>query len=61
VRRTAAVTSVEGWRDLRGDGAVGSLARGLGRIFTGASVEERVRRNEEGMRITLERLADELE
>jgi Polyketide cyclase / dehydrase and lipid transport len=51
---------VEEWRDLRGAGQRGSVARWLGRVFTGTSVDERVQRNETGMRRTLERLAAEL-
>jgi hypothetical protein len=50
----------EEWRDLRGTGTAGSLSRRLGRVFTGTTVDARVRRNEAGMRVTLERLAAEL-
>jgi hypothetical protein len=51
---------VEEWRDLRGTGRAGSAARWLGRVFTGTTVDERVQRNEAGMRQTLDRLAAEL-
>jgi Polyketide cyclase / dehydrase and lipid transport len=51
---------VEEWRDLRDSGRAGGAARLLGRVFAGASVDERVQRNEAGMRHTLERLAAEL-
>ena len=50
----------EEWRDLRGTGKSGSLTRWLGRVFTAATVAGRVRRNEAGMRQTLDRLAAEL-
>lgn len=50
----------EEWRDLRGTGTTGSVSRRLGRVFTGTTVAERARRNEAGMRVTLERLAAEL-
>jgi hypothetical protein len=51
---------VEKWRDLRGSGSAGSVARWLGRVFTGTTVDERVQRNEVGMRLTLDRLAAQL-
>jgi hypothetical protein len=36
------------------------VARWLGRVFTGTTVDERVQRNEAGMRQTLDRLATQL-
>jgi hypothetical protein len=51
----------EAWDDLRGQGAAGAVARWLGRVFTGTTVEGRVQRNTTGMRATLEHLAAELE
>ena len=50
----------EEWRDLRGPGKGGSVSRRLGRVFTGTNAAGRVRRNERGMRRTLDRLAAEL-
>jgi hypothetical protein len=52
---------VENWDDLRGAGSLGSFTRWLGRVFTGTTPEQRVRRNETGMQSTLQRLAAELE
>jgi uncharacterized protein YndB with AHSA1/START domain len=52
---------VEAWQDLRDAGRAGALARWLGTVFTGTRPEARVERNAEGMRVTLERLAAELE
>jgi len=52
---------VESWDDLRGAGPVGAFTRWLGTVFTGTTPEQRVRRNEAGMRTTLERLAAEFD
>ena len=52
---------VESWDDLREAGTAGAVARALGVVFAGTPVQERVRRNAAGMRLTLARLAAEFD
>lgn len=50
-------TVTEHWEDRRGDGAAGALMRWAGSTFAGSDVDERVRRNQHGMTVSLDRLA----
>lgn len=52
---------VESWDDLRGTGPVGSLTRWLGTDFTDTTPEVGAQRNKAGIKITLHRLAAELD